>query len=1523
MKKIQAFALILAFMVMGYTSTLHAEDVDIYVDNAGTTGVPNVLFVMDNGADFSADAKIPCNFYTGTTEVPSLGGKAAGVEQCALVDVINSLEDSKVNIGILTSNGNNFATDVRNTSDDAYHEICSTDVGGCLLRKLTLMDAAGKASLVKFIKSWKMDNSANSATGFGIKVNTATPATMMQEAWAYYRGKVGMSGKSYATDIVGSGCQKNFIIFIANGQSSPASETTPSPFDGTNALTSVQVAATADQKIKITDTIKFSPATCGATSVVASTNTNNWSVNWADEWARLAYQQDGGAVDAEDKQNIISYTVAVVNETINPTCTPDYPALMTSMANVGGGKFFKTSTAADIKAALSKILNEVQAVNSVFSSASLPVSVNSEGTYLNQIYLGMFRPDRSGSPRWLGNLKQYQAIRVGTNIVMGDSTGAEAISSAGTGFISPNAISFWTKQNLATAPDDAGGFWKNDKKGEPLSGFDKPDGEVVEKGGVAQQLRLESLTSTFDGAGGTTVNPRRVYTFCPSGTCTFALTDSSNEFSTANAGIGAGAFGSSTTVPIVSIVRTGTSALVTTNGNHGFSTGTIVTISNASQNEYNVTQAVTVNSVTTFTIAGLPDYPTTPSAGTYTIRNEGLAPTSITSIVRATSTSGNKNFEAATVTTSAAHGFTTTSTVVITNANDTVYNANWTPTAVTATTFEINVPIYPTATAVNTYKAKFPPTAYPAKTVTITKLSSTSFKGDLAAHGFWVGQTVIISGSTESKYNDTFTIATVPDVNSFTINKSGLTSAATSSSGSIVVDFTSKTLGSVTRAATTSPATAVVTGAPALFFGSETAPTSTRTLNISRNTGTNANEGAYEAGDVTITCLDASCTSFSYPILVTPSVTQSSTSMVAALPGSTSVSIPAGGISRASSGNIATVSGVTANVFASGQNVVITASGTALSNESAYVGTWPITCTAPCTEFTFGPVTLTPASPATGSNMQAFSSSSPPDRDTIIKWLRGADNYGDEKGPGGTVTVRPSIHGDVLHSRPLVVNYGDSRGIAVFYGSNDGLFRAVNGNQTAAIGSVPAGGELWSLILPDHYGAINRQRLASPELKFPASTLSSAQPKDYFIDGPTGAYQKLTPTGTIDKAYIYLTMRRGGRFLYAVDVSTPTAPVVLWKKDVTSTGFEELGQTWSRPRVTLLETDAAASSPTPVLIFGAGYDTAQDAEPPGTDTMGRGIYVVNALNGNLIWSATKSCTTSATCLNVADMKYAIPSEIAFVDRNYNGYTDKMYFGDLGGNVWRVDVKTATSNWAVTKLAALGCATGACSAGTTPRKFFFPPSVLTVREGAGSFDAISIVSGDREHPLKSTATGSSYNVADRFFMLMDRGTTVGGTGTTGITADPMFNATSTQYIDDGANSGFYISFATGEKGVNAPLAVNGNIFFATNRPVDRTATCAANLGQAKAYAVSPFLGSSTSNILSGGGLPPSAVSGLITLTNPDGTTSTEKFCIGCGVTTPPDAAPDTPAAAPCDSALQICTPNTVIPKQMRRTYWYKK
>ncbi len=1089
MKTIQRILLVLAFSLMGFSAGLHAEDIDIYVDNATNDGVPNVLFVFDNGANFDAAVTgSGCAAYSGTTEAPSMGtNKAAGILQCALVEAIQSLPDTgAVNIGIMASNANGFASDVRSASDPGYHEVCSSAIGGCLLRKLTLMNAANKASLVAFVKSWKL-NGANTAANFSIKVNTATPATTMQEAWAYYSGKVGMSGKDYATSLLETGCQKNFLVYVANTDKNPANESNPSP---QAALAAPQVGATADQLLPITGKITWGPPgnpVCGALSSVIADN-------WADEWTRLMFQKNGGAAGAGGKQNITTYTIGMDF----PGCLAPTAALLNSMADVGGGKYFSTSNASAVAAAFAAVLNEVQAVNSVFSSASLPVSVNAEGTYLNQIYLGMFRPDVGAAPRWLGNLKQYQLVRnTAGSLVMGDAAGNAAISSAGTGFISPNAVSFWTKKDVAVAPDapdtstpPKAGFFRNDPKGVPPTGYDSPDGEVVEKGGVAQQLRLASLTASFSATTVDSNNPRRLYTYCPLGSgCNPSLTHNSNQFSTGNALIPLTAFG------------------------------------------------LTVNS------------------------------------------------------------------------------------------------------------------------------------------------------------------------------------------------------------------------------------------------------------------------------------------------------------------------------------------------------------------------------------------------NTLISWLRGADNFGGELGPGGGITVRPSIHGDVLHSRPLVVNYGDSRGIVAFYGSNDGIFHAINGNQTAAISGVPAGGEMWGLVLPEHYGALNRQRINSPELKFPSSTDPSFRSKDYFVDGPTGAYQKLKADGTIDKAYIFMTMRRGGRFMYALDVSDPTAPVVLWKISNATAGFSELGQTWSRPRVAVLQRDAAATTPTPVLIFGAGYDAAEDAEPPTADTMGRGVYVINAITGDLIWSATPTCTTSATCVRVAGLTHAVPADIAFVDRDSNGYTDKLYFGDTGGNVWRADVNTSsTADWSVTKVAALGCDAGACASGTTPRKFFFPPSVLTVKPSGqtGSYDLLSIASGDREHPLKNTSTGSSYNVVDRFFMVKDQGTTLGSATTSNVVSTTLFNATSTLY--DNTLNGFYITLARGEKAVNAPIAVLGSIYFATNRPIDRASTCVANLGEAKAYAVNPFFGSQTSNILPGGGLAPSAVTGLITVgtTNADGTPgppTVEKFCIGCGVTPV--------GSAPCNSALENCKPATPIPKNLRRSYWYKK
>src|SRR5678809_1440522 len=114
------------------------------------------------------------------------------------------------------------------------------------------------------------------------------------------------------------------------------------------------------------------------------------------------------------------------------------------IANQGHGRYFAATSTAALADALQTVFNEVQSLNSVFASVTLPVSVNVRGTNLNQVYLGGFRPDSDGSPRWFGNLKQYQlAYNSNTqSLFLADANGLAAESPA-TGFIVDDGVSFW------------------------------------------------------------------------------------------------------------------------------------------------------------------------------------------------------------------------------------------------------------------------------------------------------------------------------------------------------------------------------------------------------------------------------------------------------------------------------------------------------------------------------------------------------------------------------------------------------------------------------------------------------------------------------------------------------------------------------------------------------------------------------------------------------------------------------------------------------------------------------------------------------------------------------------------------------------------------------------------------------------------------------------------------------------------------------------------------------------------------
>ena len=156
---------------------------------------------------------------------------------------------------------------------------------------------------------------------------------------------------------------------------------------------------------------------------------------------------------------------------------------------VSNGRYFSVTSGnggADLTDALGRIFSEIQAVNSVFASVSLPVSITTQGTFLNQVYIGQFRPDADALPRWPGNLKQYKLGILNNQLRTLDADDFSAIN-PGTGFLTECARSFWTP----TAVDTYWSFYpQGDCLAVPNSDVSNyPDGNIVEKGGHAYRLR--------------------------------------------------------------------------------------------------------------------------------------------------------------------------------------------------------------------------------------------------------------------------------------------------------------------------------------------------------------------------------------------------------------------------------------------------------------------------------------------------------------------------------------------------------------------------------------------------------------------------------------------------------------------------------------------------------------------------------------------------------------------------------------------------------------------------------------------------------------------------------------------------------------------------------------------------------------------------------------------------------------------------------------------------------------------------
>ncbi|HZM36394.1 MAG TPA: PilC/PilY family type IV pilus protein [Burkholderiales bacterium] len=496
------------------------------------------------------------------------------------------------------------------------------------------------------------------------------------------------------------------------------------------------------------------------------------------------------------------------------------------------------------------------------------------------------------------------------------------------------------------------------------------------------------------------------------------------------------------------------------------------------------------------------------------------------------------------------------------------------------------------------------------------------------------------------------------------------------------------------------------------------------------------------------------------------------------------------------------------------------------------------------------------------------------DHTTLVNFARGVDIEDDNTNTVFT-DVRPSVHGDVAHSRPLPVNYSSGPGVVVYYGANDGSFRSVRGSD---------GKELWAFIAPEHHSRFFRLWQQEPLVFYPTMQAPFPIPtptrKDYFFDGSAGLFQNADDS----KVWIYPVMRRGGRMIYAFDVTDPAAPRMKWRIGCTNpsmldtlsctTGYGQMGQTWSTPAVALVK---GYHESNPLIVVGGGYDTCedQDAAPntqctaAGYTRRGNRVFIIDADTGGLI----RSLTTNGS----------VAGDVTLVDRDFDGFADHAYVATTTGSIHRVDfvdpanpgATRASTDWTITEVAR--------TSGEN-RKFLFPPAALP---SAGKV-YLSIASGDRERPLRENypfPTGTNPGVLNRGYMVIDK-FTGGLIDLDGGALEDMSAGSSCPTLTDNpearGSDGWFVNLnasATtptenvGEQGVTASVIFGGLVFFSTNRPHEVTEVCSNNLGEARGYALNLLNGSgaadtanicggSRSQVFLGGGLPPSPVTGTV-------------------------------------------------------------
>ncbi|RVU81592.1 hypothetical protein EOL70_26125 [Leucothrix sargassi] len=316
----------------------------------------------------------------------------------------------------------------------------------------------------------------------------------------------------------------------------------------------------------------------------------------------------------------------------------------------------------------------------------------------------------------------------------------------------------------------------------------------------------------------------------------------------------------------------------------------------------------------------------------------------------------------------------------------------------------------------------------------------------------------------------------------------------------------------------------------------------------------------------------------------------------------------------------------------------------------------------------------------------------------------------------------------------------------------------------------------------------------------------------------TGAGASAVTTNSYVAKQVFASggLRMGGSTYYSLDITNPSTPSLIYSvgsnyanvlqgqastiygmkngiygNATTNTdeqkAYSRMGQTWGKPSVGFVR---SGGKKVMVNFLPGGYDTRYETANFAADSsnlaQGNAVYMVRvgeekedsttkkvtidttSNKGKLLWwasyAASKNGTTTAarpTSVTLqktehSDLTNSIVTEIRTVDRNYDGYTDFIYFADLGGRVWRADINNNkdTDNFRVDRLVKLlDVSNQKSGSDVAPRFYERPLFTVTDEVVEGSPIAqITVGTGNRSLPVSDKR---DTNMPDAIYSFMDR------------------------------------------------------------------------------------------------------------------------------------------------------------------------